>query len=151
MGTQRLTVADAVSVKKPQGRYKLTSPSDRTALCTPIDVTTAAMAVLLLKSIATVVTSIGVHNVVRSLGLVNKNFLIYVKSLYHIHVTMVDTKETGLYHTLISLSLTLNSRNQEGFRGSGISRCLAARKTHEQAMVLTVKRTKTFVLNPSFM
>ena len=34
MGTQRLTVADAVSIKKPQGRYEITSQSDRTALCT---------------------------------------------------------------------------------------------------------------------
>ena len=33
--TQGLTVADAVSIKKPQGRYILTSRSDRTALCTP--------------------------------------------------------------------------------------------------------------------
>ena len=33
--TQRLTVADAVLIKKPQGCYKLTSQSDRTALCIP--------------------------------------------------------------------------------------------------------------------
>ena len=35
VGTQQLTLADAVSMKKPQGRYKLTSESDRTTLCTP--------------------------------------------------------------------------------------------------------------------
>ena len=43
VGTQRLPEADAVSIKKPQECYKLTSPSDRTALCTLIDVTTVAM------------------------------------------------------------------------------------------------------------
>ena len=49
VGIQRqLTEADAVSIKKPQGRYKLTSPSDWTALCTLIDVTTVAMDVLFL-------------------------------------------------------------------------------------------------------
>ena len=48
VGTQRLTVADAVSIKKPQGRYKLTSPGDRTTLRTPVDVTTVALDVLFL-------------------------------------------------------------------------------------------------------
>ena len=37
VGTQRLAVADAVSIEKPQECYKLTNPSDRTTLCTPID------------------------------------------------------------------------------------------------------------------
>ena len=44
--TQRLTVADAVLIKKPQGRYKLTSPGDQTALCTPV-VTKVALDVYL--------------------------------------------------------------------------------------------------------
>ena len=41
--TQRLTVADAVPIKKPQRCYKLKCPSDQTALCTLIDVTTVAL------------------------------------------------------------------------------------------------------------
>ena len=48
VGTQQLAVADTVLIKKPQGRYKLTSPSDRTALCTPVDVTPVAMDFLFL-------------------------------------------------------------------------------------------------------